>query len=108
MTTFDQVTPARPDGEVAVTSDTAQSLVSRRNVLRFGAAGAAAFGLGTGSLALEPSLARRGLLSRNGVFGAASIAFSDAIYTEAFPTSPLILSPFSDPLPIPPALKPVP
>jgi FtsP/CotA-like multicopper oxidase with cupredoxin domain len=82
--------------------------VSRRNVLRFGAAGAAAFGLGAGRLLVEPSLSQRGLLSGNGLLGAVSMAWADALYTEIFPTSPLILSPFRDPLPVPKALRPVP
>jgi FtsP/CotA-like multicopper oxidase with cupredoxin domain len=82
-------------------------LVSRRNVLRLGAAGAAAFGLGAGRLLVEPSLAQRGLASPSGVFGAVSMAWADALYTEAFPTSPLILTPFSDELPVPKALAPV-
>jgi FtsP/CotA-like multicopper oxidase with cupredoxin domain len=76
-------------------------------VLRLGAAGAAAFGLGAGRLVLEPSLAQRGLASPNGLIGAASMAWADALYTEVFPTSPLILSPFSDALPIPRAATPV-
>ncbi|HKG51855.1 MAG TPA: multicopper oxidase domain-containing protein [Actinomycetales bacterium] len=85
-----------------------ESMVSRRNVLRAGAAGAAAFGLGAGRLMLEPALSQRGFASPNGVFGAASMAWADALYTEVFPTSPLILNPFSDPLPVPKALRPVP
>ncbi|HKG51430.1 MAG TPA: multicopper oxidase domain-containing protein [Actinomycetales bacterium] len=83
------------------------SLVSRRNVLRLGAAGAAAFGLGAGRLVLEPALAQKGLNSANGLIGAASMAWADALYTEVFPTSPLILSPFSDELQVPKALRPV-
>ena len=63
-------------------------------------------GLTTAQSLLVPSLSQRGLLSADGVFGAASIAFADQIYTEVFPTSPLILSPFTDPLPIPQALSP--
>jgi hypothetical protein len=35
-------------------------------------------------------------------------ALADSLYIEAFPTSPLILNPFTDPLPIPKALAPVP
>jgi FtsP/CotA-like multicopper oxidase with cupredoxin domain len=76
-------------------------------VLRVSAAGAAAFGLGAGRLLVQPSLAQRGLASADGVFGAASIAWADALYTEVFPTSPLIMSPFTDPLPVPKALAPV-
>src|SRR5215217_2224485 len=83
------------------------SLVSRRNVLRLGAAGAAAFGLGAGRLVLEPALAQKGLNSANGLIGAASMAWADALYTEVFPTSPLILSPFTDELQVPKALRPV-
>jgi FtsP/CotA-like multicopper oxidase with cupredoxin domain len=79
---------------------------SRRAVLKFGAAGAAAIGFGV-ARAFEPSLANRGLLSKDGVFDAASIALSDALYIEDFPTSPLILYPFTDPLLIPQAAKPV-
>jgi len=55
-----------------------------------------------------PFLARRGLLSADGAFAATSMALGDQLYIEAFPTSPLIVSPFSDVLPIPTALRPVP
>jgi FtsP/CotA-like multicopper oxidase with cupredoxin domain len=82
--------------------------MSRRAILRIGAAGTAAVGLQAAGSLLVPSLSQAGLLSPDGVFGAASIAWADAIYTEAFPTSPLILSPFTDKLPIPKALAPVP
>src|SRR5436309_4316369 len=63
------------------------SRLSRRDLVRLTA-------LGLGSIALP--LARLG----------ATIA--DSIYIEVFPTSPLVLNPFSDPLPIPKALAPVP
>src|SRR3954452_23574768 len=81
--------------------------MSRRNVLRVGAVGAAAFGLGAGKLVLEPNLAQRGLLSKDGVFGDTSTAVADSLSTEAFPPSPLTLKPFSDPLLIPQAERPV-
>jgi FtsP/CotA-like multicopper oxidase with cupredoxin domain len=71
---------------------------SRRTLLRAGALGATAVGLQAGASLLAPNLAGRGLWTPDGVFGAASIAWADNIYTEAFPTSPLILNPFSDPL----------
>ena len=81
--------------------------LSRRCNLRLGAAGGSVprwicrAGLG------GPLLARRGLLSANGAFAAASTALVDhLIYIEAFPTSPLILTPFSDALPVPKALAP--
>jgi hypothetical protein len=57
----------------------------------------------------RPFLAARGLLSADGAFAATSIALGDtALYIEDFPTSPLILSPFTDPLPVPKALRPEP
>ena len=71
---------------------------SRRMLLRAGAIGATAVGLQAGKSLLAPNLAGRGLWTPDGVFGAASIAWADNIYTEVFPTSPLILSPFSEPL----------
>jgi len=54
-------------------------------------------------------LASRGLLSADGAFAAAATELGDRLfYEEVFPTSPLILNPFSDPLPVPRALAPVP
>lgn len=67
-----------------------------------GLALAAAGGWGT------PLLSRQGLLSADGAFGAVSTALGDVLlYTEAFPTSPLILEPFRDRLEIPQALAPL-
>ena len=82
--------------------------VSRRTVLRVGAAGAAVVALTSARVWGEPYLAQKGLLSTDGVFAAAATALTDLIYIEAFPTSPLIVAPFNDKLPIPPALKPIP
>ena len=73
-----------------------------------GAVGAAVFAAGTTSSLIVPELRRRGLWTPDGVFDAASIAWANAIYTEAWTTSPLILTPFKDSLPIPKALAPVP
>jgi hypothetical protein len=81
--------------------------VSRRNVLRAGAVGIAAVGLGAGKVIMQPSLAQRGFLSPDGVFGAASQAIAAEFYIEAFPVSPLILNPFNDPLPVLQAEKPL-
>jgi hypothetical protein len=75
-----------------------RSVLSRRMLLRAGAIGATAVGLQAGRSFLAPNLEGRGLWSPDGVFGAASIAWADAIYTEVFPTSPLILAPFSEEL----------
>ena len=82
--------------------------VSRRNVLRLGAVGAAGVALYSARAVAGPYLTKQGLLSADGAFAATSMALSSALYIEAFPTSPLILSPFSDLLPIPKALAPVP
>jgi FtsP/CotA-like multicopper oxidase with cupredoxin domain len=81
--------------------------VTRRNVLRAGAVGAAAVGLGAGKVLMAPTLKMRGLTTPDGVFGATSIALADALYIEAFPTSPLILNPFTDSLLVPPAATPL-
>ena len=67
--------------------------IRRRMFLRIGAVGAAAVGLEAGFSLLTPALTERGLLSPDGVFGAVAQAWADAIYTEVFPTSPLVLSP---------------
>jgi len=97
------------DGGVTPEEEAALSTtVSRRTALRLGAIGAAGVAIGAGRLLAEPGLAQQGLLSSNGVFAAAATAVADLVYIEAFPTSPLILSPFTDPLPIPKALAPVP
>jgi FtsP/CotA-like multicopper oxidase with cupredoxin domain len=82
--------------------------ISRRTVLRLGALGVAGAALLGGRSLAEPYLSSRGLMSADGVFAAAATAISDAVYVEAFPTSPLILSPFTDELPIPKAATPVP
>ena len=84
------------------------SPLRRRTFLKLGATGGAALALGGVASAVAPNLRTRGLLSKDGVFDAAAIAWADSIYLEVFPTSPLILSPFSDPLPVPKAAKPIP
>ncbi len=56
-----------------------------------------------------PFLAQRGLLTADGAFAATSAALGDTLfYIEKFPSSPLILTPFNDQLPIPKALPPTP
>ena len=82
--------------------------VSRRTVLRIGAAGGAGVALAVAQGLGRPYLASRGLMSPSGVFAAAAETITSALYLEDFPTSPLILSPFTDPLPVPKALAPVP
>jgi FtsP/CotA-like multicopper oxidase with cupredoxin domain len=82
--------------------------VSRRTLLRLGAVGGAGVALVTAQGFGGPFLRERGLLSADGAFAAASTALGDQIfYIEAFPTSPLILTPFKDLLPVPKALRPV-
>ena len=80
----------------------------RRTFLKLGAVGTAAVALGATGSIIVPELRRKGLMSANGLFDAASMAWADGIYKEVYPTSPLILSPFSDELIVPKALAPVP
>src|SRR6185295_10195364 len=80
----------------------------RRTFLKLGAAGTAAVALGATGSIIVPQLRRKGLMSANGLFDAASMAWADSIYKEVYPTSPLIISPFSDELNVPKALAPVP
>ena len=83
--------------------------VTRRTILRLGAIGGAGVALVTAQGIGVPFLSQKGLLSADGAFAATSTALGDNLfYVEAYPTSPLIISPFSDPLPIPKALAPVP
>ncbi|MET0788148.1 MAG: copper oxidase, partial [Cellulomonas sp.] len=92
------------------TADSATtSGVSRRAVLRLGAVGAAGVALTAAGEFGAPYLAQKGLLSTDGAFAATATALGDLLfYKEKFPTSPLILTPFNDPLPIPKALAPIP
>lgn len=83
--------------------------ISRRVLLRIGAVGTAGAALTATGAWGRPYLSQRGLLSANGAFAATSTALGDLLfYIENFPTSPLILDPFTDALPIPRALRPVP
>lgn len=100
----DQSRSTDPGSEGAITT----SAIPRRAFLKLGAFGTAVAAVGTVGAELMPDLRQRGLLSADGLFDAASIAWADALYTEAFPTSPLILDPFSDELVIPKALAPEP
>ena len=70
-----------------------RSGLSRRSVLRLGALGVAGVTLAGGRALAEPYLGPRGLMTPEGVFAAAATAITDAVYVEAFPTSPLILKP---------------
>ena len=80
---------------------------SRRLFLRAGAIGTAGAGLAAAGTFGKPYLAKKGLLSADGAFAATSTALGDLLfYLERFPTSPLILQPFRDPLVIPKALRP--
>jgi len=87
---------------------TTPSQFPRRTFLKIGAAGAAVVAAGTGASVIGPKLRQRGLMSGNGLLEAASMAFADSIYEEVYPTSPLIVNPFSDELKVPKALSPVP
>jgi FtsP/CotA-like multicopper oxidase with cupredoxin domain len=82
--------------------------LSRRNLLRLGAAGGAGVALVAAQGVGRPFLSQKGLLSPDGAFAATSTALGDKLfYIEAFPTSPLILSPFIDFLNVPKAKSPV-
>src|SRR4051794_17540851 len=65
--------------------------LTRRDMLKLSAGGAGMFGLTASGLAVP-----RGVGAGGG-----------ALYIEAFPTSPLILKPFDESLPVPKALAPV-
>src|SRR6478609_10371602 len=100
------------DGGVSLAEEAAleshRSGMSRRTMLKVGAVGAAGAAIVAGKAFVEPALAQKGLLSSNGVLAAAAKEVANLVYIEAFPTSPLILDPFKDQLPIPKALKPCP
>src|SRR3954447_4322089 len=81
---------------------------ARRTVLRAGALGAAGLAFGAVQGVGRPWLSREAWLSPDGAFAATSDALATVLYLELFPTSPLILSPFTDPLPRPKALRPIP
>ena len=83
--------------------------LTRRTMLRVGAVGATGAALSAAGAFGGPYLAKRGLLSPDGAFGATSMGLGDLLfYIEEYPTSPLILEPFKDSLPVPKALRPVP
>src|ERR671925_769499 len=67
--------------------------LTRRDMLKLGAGGAGMFMIGAGGFAIP-----RGFAGGGGGGG--------SVYIEAFPTSPLILNPFNDPLNVPSALRP--
>src|SRR4051812_56885 len=68
--------------------------LTRRDMLKLSVGGAGMFALTASGFAVPKGFAG------GGAGGGGSL------YLEAFPTSPLILNPFSDPLVIPPALRP--
>jgi FtsP/CotA-like multicopper oxidase with cupredoxin domain len=67
--------------------------LTRRDMLRLSAGGAGVFMLTASGLAVSRSVGASG---------------GGGLYVEAFPTSPLVLSPFNEPLPIPSPMAPVP
>jgi FtsP/CotA-like multicopper oxidase with cupredoxin domain len=85
-----------------------KSGLSRRMVLRVGAAGTAAAAIGVGRAMVMPRLRQKGLANADGMIDAASIELTDSLYTEVFTTSPLILNPFTDEMLVPKALSPTP
>lgn len=92
-----------------VGEDAHEPRLERRSLLRLGALGVTGGAALTARSLWAPGLAQRGLLTPDGAFAATSTALGDIIfYTEAFPTSPLVMEPFRDRLPVPRALRPVP
>jgi FtsP/CotA-like multicopper oxidase with cupredoxin domain len=77
-----------------------QFLIRRRSLLKAGAAGAGFLAAGGAGLLTAQNLA-------SSLLGSSSVEAA-SLYIEAFPTSPLILTPFKDELPIPHAARPVP
>ncbi len=82
--------------------------MTRRAALRLGAVGAAGVALGVAKVKVAPYLHQNGFKHGDGLFEATSLKLSDAVYIEAFPTSPLILHPFDDELLVPQAMVPTP
>jgi FtsP/CotA-like multicopper oxidase with cupredoxin domain len=73
-----------------------ESKLNRRDLLKFGSAALAA-----GSALLGPLASKRALAD-----GGGGLSCGGGQVIEVFPTSPLILEPFTDPLPIPSPLAP--
>jgi FtsP/CotA-like multicopper oxidase with cupredoxin domain len=106
---LEETTPEQATHEATPEPVTPEQGVSRRTVLRLGAAGATGAAVVAGHGMVGPFLTQRGLMSADGAFAATSTALGDLVlYTEVFPTSPLILEPFKDELLIPEPLKPIP
>ena len=82
-----------------------QPRLTRRELLRLSAAGAGALALVGAEWAAPGVLRSTGLIGGDIEVGQ---ALANDTYIEVFPTSPLILSPFTESLPIPKALAPVP
>ena len=100
------MTTELPAGDENETSAEAGG-VARRTVLRVGAVGGVGVGLAAAQGLVVPALQQQGLWSADGVFTASATTIGDLLlYTEAFPTSPLILEPFKDELVVPQALAP--
>src|SRR4051812_6442084 len=91
-----------------VQHETERAAIQRRTFLQLGAAGAAAVAVGAAGSIVLPALRSKGLMSKDGLVEAGSLAIAGSLYPEAFPTSPLILSPFPDELPVLKALSPEP
>src|SRR6187200_2711552 len=99
-----KVQPGQSEEAVGVTPKESAGAhgVSRRTILRVGAVGGA-------GVALATAKGLGGFASADSAFALTSVALGDGLfYIENFPTSPLILSPFTDALPVPKALAPIP
>ena len=105
-----KVQPGQPEESGGLMSEnpTDAGGVSRRMMLRLGAVGGAGVALVAAKGLGGPFLAQQGMLGADNAFAGTSVALGDLFYIENYPTSPLILSPFTDPLPVPKALRPIP
>src|SRR4029078_3998192 len=99
-----KVQPGQSEEAVGVTPKESADAhgVSRRTILRVG-------GVAGGGVAVATAKGLGGFASADSAFALTSVALGDGLfYIENFPTSPLILAPFTDALPIPKALGPIP
>jgi FtsP/CotA-like multicopper oxidase with cupredoxin domain len=104
----DETTGQTAGAAVQTEEATPKSGFSRRNFLQLGAVAGAGVAVMSAQQLGVPYLSTRGLLSPDGAVDGASEAIAATLfYTEVFPTSPLILKPFTDPLPVPKALAPI-
>src|SRR4051794_14313924 len=106
---LEETTPEQATHELTPEPVTPEQGVSRRTVLRLGAAGATGAAVVAGHGMVGPFLSARNLLSAAGRFVVFFTARAPPVlYPGVSPPTPLILEPFKDALLIPEPLKPIP